>query len=145
MAKLRYHTIIASPARKNDPQTIDAPTAEAIQPGALVFLDAGKLKKYATAGKSTQALVMQTNYIAGGDIRDDVPLGATGVAVICEQDVDYYVRVKQGEALKVGDKLTSNGDGTLKKAGASDEAIFIARETYTVASDGVELVKVRKA
>ena len=88
---------------------------------------------------------MQTNYIAGGDIRNDVPLGATGVAVICDQDVDYYVRVKQGEALKIGDKLTSNGDGTLKKAGASDEAIFIARETYTVASDGVELVKVRKA
>lgn len=145
MAKLRYHTIIAGLARKNDPQTIDAPTAEAIQPGALVFLDAGKLKKHATAGKSTQALVMQTNYIAGGDIRNDVPLGATGVAVICEQDVDYYVRVKQGESLKVGDKLTSNGDGTLKKAGASDEAIFIARETYTVASDGVELVKVRKA
>ena len=55
------------------------------------------------------------------------------------------MRVKQGEALKVGDKLTSNGDGTLKKAGASDEEIFIARETYTVASDGVELVKVRKA
>lgn len=143
MAKLRYHTIIAGPARNNSPQTLDAPTAESIQPGALVFLEGDKLKKHNQAGKSTQALVLQPNYLGGGDIRNAVPAGTTGVAVICDSLTDYYVLVNASEALIEGDKLTSSGDGTLKKAGDSDQAIFIARETYTVSSDGAELVKVR--
>lgn len=139
----RFNTVIAGPARKNDPQTLEALTGEAIKPCSLVAVAGGKLVKHATAGEQTQPLVMMYNYIGGGDIRNDVPLDTTGVAVICEDDVNYHVLVKAGETVVVGDKLTSNGDGTLKKAATDEAVIFYAMEDYTTTS--IEQVRVRKA
>lgn len=84
----RFHTVIAGPARKNDPQVIEALCKVAILPGSLVELDAtGQFIYHATAGGSGVALAMQHNYI-GGDIRDAVPAGDTGAAIMCEDDVD---------------------------------------------------------
>ncbi|WP_427838889.1 hypothetical protein ACQP43_02470 [Actinobacillus pleuropneumoniae] len=144
MAKLRSHTIIAGPSSKISPQITEALAQEEIQPGALVVFEGGKLKKHATADKATPALLAQHNYIGGGDIRKPIASGDTVMAIMCEPDVDYYALVKASEKIAVGDKLTSNGDGTLKKVSAAEEAIFYAREAHTVASDGAELVKVRK-
>lgn len=69
----RFHTVIAGPARKNDPQVIEAICKVAILPGSLVELDAsGQFIYHATAGGPGVALAMQHNYIGGGDIREDM-------------------------------------------------------------------------
>lgn len=141
---IRFKTVIGGPARKNDPQTIDLKTCEAIAPCSLVAVINNKLVKHSTAGEQTQPLVITNDYLGGHDIRSEVPADTTGIAIICEDDVTYHVLVKAGEALKVGDKLTSNGDGTLKKASGTDAVLFYAFETYTVGTTA-EQVRVRKA
>jgi hypothetical protein len=84
----RFHTVIAGPARKNDPQVIEAIMAAAVKPGSLVMLDStGKLAVHNVAGGAGVALALQHNYIGGGDIRDSVPAGDTGAAIMCEDDV----------------------------------------------------------
>ena len=83
----RFHTVIAGPARKNDPQVIEAIMAAAVKPGSLVMLDStGKLAVHNVAGGAGVALALQHNYIGGGDIRDAVPAGDTGAAIMCEDD-----------------------------------------------------------
>lgn len=141
---IRFKTVIGGPARKNDPQTIDLKTGEVIAPCSLVAVVNNKLMKHSTAGEQTQALVITNDYLGGHDIRDNVPSDTSGIAIICEDDVTYHVLVKAGEALTVGDGLTSNGDGTLKKASGTDAVLFYAFETYTVGTTA-EQVRVRKA
>ncbi|SCB88685.1 hypothetical protein GA0061081_102207 [Gilliamella bombicola] len=141
---IRFKTVIGGPARKNDPQTIDLKTGEAIAPCSLVAVVNNKLMKHSAVGEQTQALVITNDYLGGHDIRDNVPNDTSGIAIICEDDVTYHVLVKAGEVLTVGDKLTSNGDGTLKKASGTDAVLFYAFETYTVGATA-EQVRVRKA
>ena len=135
----RFHTVIAGPARKNDPQVIEAIMAAAVKPGSLVMLDStGKLAVHNVAGGAGVALALQHNYIGGGDIRDAVPAGDTGAAIMCEDDVDYHMLVKAG--------LVSAGDGTLAKSTtpATDQVLFFSREKITVGAEA-QLVKVRKS
>ncbi|OTP97228.1 hypothetical protein B6D16_01020 [Gilliamella apicola] len=141
---IRFKTVIGGPARKNDPQTIDLLTGEAIRPCSLVAVVGNKLMKHSAAGKQTQALIITNDYLGGHDIRFNVPSGTTGIAFVCEDDVTYHVLVKGGEKLAIGDKLTSNGDGTLKKAADGDAVIFYAFEKYNVGKNA-EQVRVRKA
>ncbi|MDU7405637.1 MAG: hypothetical protein E7L15_17495 [Citrobacter portucalensis] len=145
---IRYNKIIGGPARKNDPQVQEAIMLAAAAPGSLMQLDAnGKFVVHATEGGTGVPLVLQENYLGGMDVSENVPANATGVAVMCEDDVDYHVLVKAGEALLENEGLVSAGDGTLQKSTtpATDHVLFYAREKYTVASGGAELVKVRKS
>lgn len=141
---IRFKTVIGGPAGKNDPQTIDLKTGEAIAPCSLVAVVGKKLMKHSAAGEQTQALVITNDFLGGHDIRVDVPVDTSGIAIICEDDVTYHVLVKAGEAVVIGDKLSSNGDGTLKKASGTDAVLFYAFESYTVGATA-EQVRVRKA
>lgn len=58
------------------------------------------------------------------------------VMILAGGDFEIYAPVAAAQTLVLGDNLTDNGNGMLKKAGATDKVIAVALETKTTVNAG---------
>lgn len=123
---------------KGSPLRKEAQAAAAITPGHLVELKStGKIGVHATAGGYAMKAFAVENEVFGNGV---------DVAYAADDNVLYGV-FKNGEevyalipaaaaAIVVGDFLTSNGDGTLKKATSTDQRLFQSLEAVDNSAGG---------
>lgn len=105
--------------------------AAGIMPGDLLKLTAdNEVVVHATAGADTQILVAKEDYLQGKTI--DQAYADEDVVMIhnAQKGHKLNMRLAASQTITVGDKLTSNGDGKLKEAGA-DAFLFTAAENVT--------------
>lgn len=138
------HTILLA-GMPNIPQ--ERLTSEAITPGHLVEFvlaggDAGKLRKHNTAGGPGGAWFSRESLVPDR--------GATTLGVDTPWQVGETMRWMQARpgdlmyawvpasavAIVTGDNLSSNGDGTLKKAGGTETIVAKAAEPVNNAAGG---------
>lgn len=104
--------------------------AAAITPGHLVGVDAnGEISKSHVLDGQEGAPAFALEYdLTGMGIDDDYADGDQVLYGIFPNGSKLYALIADGEDIAVGDKLASNGDGTLKEAGATDFVVAEARE-----------------
>ena len=116
---------------------------EIITPGMLLQETATGFKKHADAGKGGQILVAYEDELQGNGIDTDYPVGSKVQADIYRSGDRFFATVITGQTLVIGDYLTSNGDGKLKKAnGTSDVNIAKTKTTVTTTADTGVIVEV---
>lgn len=127
------HNSIILTVGKNQPQMIEGALAAATQPGTCVQKNAdGKLEACAVNYTGLVAILMP-NTLFGGDVRDKLPVGEYGVAVLAQGDCDYAVRVvgTVAKPLPEGTLLKFNANGELVESTDGVNARFSLREAHT--------------
>lgn len=116
---------------------------EIITPGMLLIETATGFKKHDVAGKGGQVLVAYEDELQGNGIDVDYPADAKVQADIYRSGDRFFATVVTGQTLVIGDYLTSNGDGKLKKAnGTTDVNIAKTKTTVTTTADTGVIVEV---
>ena len=120
--------------------------ASTVKPGELVeVLAAGTIQEHSTAGAIAPARFALTNLANGETIDDAYAVGALARYATFQpgQRVNAFLPANAA-AIVIGDKLSSNGDGTLRKATSTDTkaSLFVdgaaanGGVTYTSKLDG---------
>lgn len=106
-----------------DMVTEEAVPAAAFYPGHLIEFDSdGKMQKHSTSGGNvTPKMFAVENSLEGEEIDDGYTTSDRATAWIPLPGDEVYAILADGENASRGDKLESNGDGTLK-VHASDTA-----------------------
>lgn len=142
----RYSRIHLGPARRNDPQVIEANASADIAPGSLIVLSSGE---FALAGASTVGKVWlaQENYLAQKGVDDAYTTDAENVIGLeMEDDTLYAALVANGVNISaIGTPLTPGASGTLAIASTSDLIVAYSDEIYNNTSGSAQLVRIRPA
>lgn len=117
----------------------EAYAAAALTPGHLLATNSdGKVLKHATAGGKAERLFALEDALQGRTINTAYAADElVGIVVAAPGDV-VYAWLSEGENVTPASLLTSNGDGTLKVAGGSDEIIAKSMETLDKSDSGLE-------
>jgi hypothetical protein len=110
----------------------EAITSAAVTPGHLVVLEStGKIKAHATSDGWAEKAFAVENDLQGENISTAYSSGDLAQYEIMTAGCVVNALIKNGEAIAIGDKLISAGDGTLKEASSEidfDSIIGVAVE-----------------
>ena len=133
---MAYKTILLAGSRNVQ----EALAAAAITPGHMLEIDsAGKFKKHATAGGVGYGLWALEDDIQGNDIDDDYSTGNVVTAQAAVPGDQIYAWIANGENIAIGDKLISNGDGTLKEHTADSSGVIVEEHVVAVAREACDM------
>lgn len=108
-----FNTIVL----KGEPRHDEMPASAALSPGHLIeLLSTGKVRKHASAGGTAERLFAKEQALSGGTVSTAFAADDLVPIAVCDGDDEVQARVPASAAAIVkGDKLVSNGDGTLIK------------------------------
>lgn len=137
MAKRRIHSI-------GDYRQEEANAGEAgIYPGMLVKLNSsGNVIKHDVQGGFAEAAFAVEDALQGKTVSDVYANGSKVTYILPAKGSVVNALINAGENIAIGDKLISNGDGTLVEIGAADSAgttteiIAIAVEACDLSASG---------
>lgn len=104
---------------------VDYPANAAITPGHLIeLMSTGKVRKHSTAdGDVVPVMFALEDELQGKDITDAFAANDRVQCWIPSRGDEAYALLANGENVVIGDKLSSNGDGTLKKHTVSSAGV----------------------
>lgn len=106
----------------------EAKAAAIIRPGHLVALNATlELIPHGEAGQEAQSAFAVEYDLTGRGIADNYAIGDQVVYHILPEGSRVNALIAANVTTALNSKLSSNGDGTLKLAAATDEVLAIAR------------------
>lgn len=151
----RYSKIILGPARKNDPQVVEAEAAAAILPGTFVTLDANGRFSAAVAATTDKVWLAEENYLMLKSVDQAYTPYAAGPPVVrgdtimgleMEDDVLYAARINTGvNVAKIGTPLAIGVNGALVLAAASSRVVAFSDEIYNNNTGSIQLLRIRPA
>lgn len=113
--------------------------------GHLLILDSdGKVKKCNVANGGLELLIAVEDSLQGKLVTDEYAIGDVVRHYVAKRGNIFQVRLPAAaDAIVIGDKLNSNGDGTFKKV-ASGDPMAVALEAVDNSGGGSEVfIKVR--
>ncbi len=118
-----------------DGRTEELVAAAIITPGMLVGMDAdGAGVPHASAGDPAEKLFATEDALQGRGIGTNYAVGDRVGLVVAETGDVVYGWLADGESVTPADFLTSNGDGSLKKATSGDYLIGVPLEAMDLSA-----------
>ena len=134
---MAYNVIWVGPADRanHKPLTVEGTAGASILPGTLVAQTGDAITKSDNDGTTASRLLLarEVGEQFGKKITDAVASGDHIIFVAPRSGEFFNVCIAAAQNVVVGDALTSNGDGTFKKAGAAD-AIYCYAQTASNAA-----------
>lgn len=113
--------------------------AGTITPGNLISLDStGKYVRHPEAGGACEKTFAVEDALQGRSIETDYASTEVVSLVIAKPGDVVYAWLAEGEACDPSDKLTSNGDGTLKVATSTDYRLAVPLESLDLSDSDTD-------
>ena len=112
----------------------EAKAGGAIRPGDLIKLNSdGEVVIHATAGGSSEVAFALEDALQGKSITQSYAEDDVVSYVLADRGDVVFSYLSWGENVAIGDFLSSNGDGALRKVQGSDKPIAVALEALNLA------------
>ena len=151
----RYSKIILGPARKNDPQVVEAEAGAAILPGQFVTLNAQGRFALAVAATTAKVWLAQENYLMLKSVDQSYTAYSAGPPVVrgdtvmgleLDDTVMYAARLAAGQNVNaIGLPLAIGAGGNLVIAGATARIIAHSDEIFNNNTGTTQLIRIRPA